>query len=86
MHKQHEMYMANASTNATRTNAKYIPLACVRCTRLGVGSARLHVGNTRRGVCFLDTNMLVSLTRNTRVGGQAPCEPPTRADLCCSGI
>ena len=71
MHKQHEIYLANVSPSARGPNTKYILLDCVGCTRLGVGSARLGVGCTRLGVGFLDTNMLVSLMRNTHVEGQA---------------
>ena len=74
MHERHEMYMANASPNIRGPNAKYIPLARIGCTRLCIGSARLHFGCTRLGVGFLDTNMLVSPMQNTRVGGQAQHE------------
>ena len=56
------MYMANASPNARRPNATYIPLACIESGRLRVGSGKLCFG-------FLDTNMLVSPMRNGRVGG-----------------
>ena len=70
------MYMVNASPNARGPNANYIPLARIVSTRLGVGSARLGVGSARRGVGstklgigLLDTNMLVSPTRNCCVVG-----------------
>ena len=46
------------------------------------GSAMLRVGSVR----LLYTNMLVSATRNTCVGGQSQCEPPTQTDVIGSGI
>ena len=59
--------------NARGPNAKYIPLARVGCTRLHVGSPKLGVG-------FLDTDMLVSTTRNSRVGGLDQREAPKQRD------
>ena len=36
--------------------------------------------------CFLGTNMLVSPTRNGRVGGLSQCSGQVRVVLHCSGI
>ena len=48
----------------------------------GNANFRVQVGST--GV--IDTNILVSPTQNSRVGGIAQREPPTQGVLRCSGI
>ena len=45
----------------------------------------IHVGATQT-LAFLDTNMLVSPTQNSRVGGIAQREAPTQGVMHCSGI
>ena len=78
--------MANASPNARGPNATYIPPVHVG-VELGVyvialGKLRVALGPQE----FLDTNMLVSATRKSRVGGIAQSESPTRVVSRCSGI
>ena len=76
------MYMANARHNAKGPNANYIPLA-------GVGGfseiLAFALGETQI-LAFLDTNMLVSPTQNSRVGDIAQRDGPTQMFLRRSGI
>ena len=80
------MYIPNASPNAMEPNATYIPLACmgacVGCAAICVKCAAICVGCTR----VSDTNMLVSPTRNSRVGGSRPTQGPNTIISRCSGI
>ena len=65
--------------NARRPNATYIPLIGVRDWRRGQRQFK--------GLRWLqDTNMLVSPTQNSGVGGIAQRQPPTPGILRCSGI
>ena len=76
--------MPNARPNARAPNVTYIPPAHVGSVGACVGSGELHIGSGGFALgqgCFalgpqgfLDTNMLVSAKRNTRVGGKAQHE------------
>ena len=59
--KKHEVYMANTRG----PNATYIPPAHIGSIGIFIGSAKLFRS---------DTNMLVSATRKSHVGGITKCE------------
>ena len=69
MHKQHEIYMANARILRWGPNATYIPPARVLGLALGVMQILAFALGIMQIIAFLDTNMLVSPTQNGRVGG-----------------
>ena len=81
--KHHEVYLPNSKPTPKET---YILTAHVwlhvGCAMLCVGCATVCAG--ARG--FLDTNMLVLVTRKSRVGGITQCKSPTRGDSCSGGI
>ena len=77
---------ATWSLNAKLPNAEYIPPARVG---VHVGYHRLTLGSPGFALGlpgFLDTNMLVRVTQNARVGGHTKREAPTRVVSRCSGI
>ena len=76
------MYTANAKMLRLVPNAIYIPLTCVGVSRWGNANFRFGVGV----FAFLDTNMLVYLTQNSRVGGVTQRQTPTRRVSHHSGI
>ena len=53
---------------------------------LALGPPGLAFGLARLGVGFLYTNMLVTPTRNGRVGGLNQHDSPAQVVLRCSGI
>ena len=73
----HEMYMAKVNPNSRGPNATYIPPSRVGLTLGPLGFAFGPLG-------FLDTNMLVSATQKSRVGGTAQREPPMQGVSRCS--
>ena len=78
---------AQRQPDANITQRGYIPPACVKA-RVGlvvvrVGYVIAHIGSVRH---FLDTNMLVSVTRKSRVWGHAQRESATQASSRSVGI
>ena len=71
------MYMANVNRKARGPNATYIPLTrvggCIGCAGVRVGCAGFALGARE----FLDTNMFVTATQKSRVGGIAKREALT---------
>ena len=86
LHTQHEMYMANANrtlTYPTQTIFHWLALGIA----LGVQGFVLGVRGFALGARgILDTNMLVSATLKSCVGGIAQREAPTRVVSRCSRI
>ena len=82
LHQKNEMYMANARNLPLGPNTTYIPLTGVGgCVGSNTNYSR------RQGLRWLqDTNMLVSPTQNSGVGGTAQRQPPTPGILRRSGI
>ena len=79
--------MDNASPNASRVGVAFG--WCWGCVGVVLGVQKVVLG--KLGVAlspqgFLGTNMLVSATQKSRVGGIAHREPQTRAVSRCSGI
>ena len=67
-------------------NINYIPLVHIGprdgCNGVPLGGLGFALGPQG----FLNSNMLVSATGKSHIGGIAPREPPTRVVLRCSGI
>ena len=81
--------MPNTSPNARGPNANYIPLTGIGGWCRANANFEFCVGaNTNlKGLRWLqDTNMLVSPTQKSGVGGIAQRQPPTSGILRCSGI
>ena len=74
-HKQHEIYMANASPSRLGPNAT---LREMQILVFALGVTQI--------LPFLDTKILVSPTRNCGVGGLSQCEDPAQMVLRRSGI
>ena len=78
LHKQHEMYMANANHTLaypTETIFHWLTLGLTLGPQgLAFGPNGLALGLPG----FLDTNILVKVTQNRCVGGQDQCETPMR--------
>ena len=55
-------------------------------TGLGIGSTRLGFGSPKFGVGFLDSNMLVSPVKNSRIGGLNQLGVPIQVVSGHSGI
>ena len=71
------------------THYTYIPLTGVGDWRRGKANSRFGVGGLASGNAnfhILDTNMLVSPTQNSGVGGIAQRQPPTPGILRSGGI
>ena len=79
------MYLPNTSPSHWGPNATYIPPARVGVVIGGNANFSIRIG-VMQILAFLDTNMLVSPTRNCGDGGLSQCEDPTRMLLHRSGI
>ena len=76
MHKQHEIYMANARILRWVPNPTYIPPARVGGLVLGVMQILGFALGVTQILAFLDTNMLVAPTLGCGVGGSKPTRGP----------
>ena len=74
MHKQHEIYMANAKILCLEPNATYFPLTCVWVSRW----VTQILGWASGVFAFLDTNMLVSFALGeAKFWRRGHCPTPT---------